>query len=117
MIHRFNDAFDYIYPRVLSMPHQHIIFKNRFLDALIEQPVLIYVAVESDQISKYREADRGMKRIRWLLQRAPTLAGVKFGQTGTEEAERLLAKLGGMIGSAISRINSEKSEREDRKRQ
>lgn len=116
MIHRFNDAFDYIYPRVLSMPHQHIIFKNRFLDALIEQPVLIYVAVESDQISKYREADRGMKRIRWLLQRAPTLAGVKFGQTGTEEAERLLAKLGGMIGSSINRLN-EKAERSEKRKQ
>lgn len=116
MIHRFNDAFDYIYPRVLSMPHQHIIFKNRFLDALIEQPVLIYVAVESDQISKYREADRGMKRIRWMLKRAPTLAGVKFGQTGTEEAERLLAKLGGMIGSSINRLN-EKAERSEKRKQ
>lgn len=117
MIHRFNDAFDYIYPRVLSIPHQHIIFKNQFLAALIEQPVLIYVAVESDQISKFREADRGVKRIRWMLQRAPTLAGVKFGKTGSEEAERRLAVIGGMIGACINRINSEKADREGRNKQ
>lgn len=117
MIHRFNDAFDYIYPRVLSIPYQHIVFKNQFIEALIEQPGLIYVAVESDQISKFREADRGMKRIRWMLQRASTLEGVKFGKTGPEEAERRLYAVGGMINACMNRINSEKADREDRKRQ
>lgn len=117
MIHRFNDAFDYIYPRVLSIPYQHIMFKNAFLTALIDQPVLIYTAVESDQISKYREADKNMKRIRWLMRRSTELLGVRFGKKGMEEAERRLAAVGGMIQSAMNRINSEKAIREGRNKQ
>jgi len=110
MIQRFNEAFDYLYPRVISMPHQHIAFKTEFLTALIRQPALIYTAVESDQISKYREADRGMKNIKWMLHRAATLLGVKFGKTGLEEAERRVFAIAGMIGAGIKRIK----EREER---
>ena len=105
MIHRYNDAFDYIYPRVISIPHQHIVFKNEFIAALIRQPLLIYTSVESDQISKYREADRGMKTIRWMLRKATTLLAVRFGRSGAEEAERRLYAIGGMINAGMKRIN------------
>lgn len=116
MIHRYNDVFDYLYPRVLSIPHMHIIFKNDFITALNRQPMLIYTAVETDQISKYREADRGMKLIRWMLQKAATLSGVKLGQNGTAEAERRVFVVGAMIGSCINRLN-EKAERSEKRKQ
>ncbi len=110
MIHRYNDVFDYLYPRVLSIPHQHIIFKNDFITALNRQPILIYTAVESDQISKYREADRGMKYIRWMLRKASALTGVKLGKSGPEEAERRLYAVGGMINAAIKRLEQPKGD-------
>lgn len=97
------------------MPNKHQIFKNMFMSILIKQPNLFYTAGVSGQISKLREADKGLAYIRWMMRTATLELGAKFGQQGIAEAERRIYVVGGMLNAWMKNIERHKDDVGSRK--
>lgn len=108
IVKRYDEVFSYLYPRILSMHNKHHIFKELFFTALTKQPELFYTAGISGQISKLREADKGLAYIRWMLRTATIELGAKFGMAGIEEAERRIYIVGSMLNAWMKNIERHK---------
>ncbi len=96
---RWEDAYDYIYPRILSLPNRYDDKREYILWLINEMVRLLYDAGKSNQISKVRIADGHLATIRWHLKKLYGLSGVKLGESAPVQFERLIGQVGGILNS------------------
>lgn len=108
---RWEEAYDYIYPRIASLPNRHE-SKREYIEWLLNDMVrLLYEAGKLNQISKVRIADGHLGAIRWHLKKLYGLPGVKLGESAPVQFERLLAQVGGILNAWQSKLIDKKDDR------
>ena len=105
---RWEDAYDYIYPRVMSLPNRYESKRKYILWLLDDMIELLYAAGKLNQISRVRIADGRLAAIRWHLKKLYDLPGVKLGESAPVQFERLISQVGGILNSWGSSLTEKK---------
>jgi len=101
LIEKYDVFLNYIYPIVQRIPRAHGLLKERVLQLVFEEVVLLYKAVKSPSVSKIYEADATLAVIRHHLR---FLADPKRKMISLKQhhvASIQLAEVGKIIGSII----------------
>lgn len=104
VIERYDQAVNYLYPIIQSMPRAHGKFRDRLLEALVSTPGDMYAATKSNQVSRVYAVDARLAELRWLLRFAVHPKRKLITPHQQEVAAIHLAEVGKMVGAWAVRL-------------
>lgn len=105
IVERYERVINYLYPIIQTIPNQHKIAKDLFLENLFSAVGLFYQAGKLNQISKLYQIDSILATVRFWLRFFvnPKIKGLTEHQKQT--AETLLGEVGSLLSSWMKKLN------------
>ena len=103
LIEKYQTFFNYIYNPLICCNRRHRIFRDKFIETLLDQFKLLHEAVKSNQVSKIYLADAGIANIRSQLKLCPSKNVQRriLSLKQVENSEGLLSEVGKILGKML----------------
>lgn len=103
LIEKYQTFFNYIYNPLICCNKRHRVFRDKFIETLLDQFKLLHEAVKSNQVSKIYLADAGIANIRSQLKLCPSRNVQRriLSLKQVENSEALLSEVGKILGKML----------------
>lgn len=99
IVQKYEVFLAYAYPIAQNLPRRHGVAKEMFIRDMLAQVDLFIVAGKSNQVSRLREADAGLARLRfWLRFLSSPTCGI-LTQQQHRTGSVMLAEVGRLLGA------------------